>query len=245
MLDSDGRRRASFRVQRRARNDNPRRPNISQNSLSSPSDPPFQYIAGDPALDLVNTVDWTSRGLKDERLTDFDRLTRWAEGAEVLPPKIGAALRRRATAKPREAEAAYRAALHARQVLQRVFSAISEGKPAGDGLDDFNRLLGQALEHMRMVTASGGRAGGRKLRLGWEQLETRLDAVIWPVLWSAALLIASDEASQIRICGSADCGWMYVDRSRNGLRRWCRMESCGTREKSRRRYERIKRPVPA
>ena len=205
----------------------------------------FEYIAGDPALDLVNTVDWTSHGLEDERLIDFDRLTLWAEGAGVLPLKTGAALRRRATAKPREAEGAYRAALRGRQALQRVFSAIAEGKPAGDELDDFNRLLGQALEHMRMVPATGGRAGGRKLQLGWEQLETRLDAVIWPVLWSAALLIASDEASQIRICGSADCGWMYVDRSRNGLRRWCRMESCGTREKSRRRYERIKRPVPA
>jgi predicted RNA-binding Zn ribbon-like protein len=201
----------------------------------------FQYIGGDPALDLVNTVDWTSRGLEDARLTDFDRLTRWAEGAGVLPPKTGAALRRRATAKPREADTAYRAARHARQVLQRVFSAIAEGESAGDELDDFNRLLGEALEHMRMVPATGGRSGRRKLRLGWEQLETRLDAVIWPVLWSAASLIASDEASRIRICGGADCGWTYVDRSRNGLRRWCRMETCGTREKSRRRYQRIKR----
>jgi predicted RNA-binding Zn ribbon-like protein len=196
----------------------------------------FKYIAGDPALDLVNTVDWTSRGMEDERLTDFDRLTRWAEGAGVLPPRTGAALRRKVAAKPREAEGGYRAAVRARQVLQRVFSAIAEGKPAGEELDDFNRLLGHALEHMRMVPASGG--GGRKLRLGWEQLETRLDAVIWPVLWSAASLIASEDASRIRICGGADCGWMYVDRSRNGLRRWCQMETCGTREKSRRRYQR-------
>jgi predicted RNA-binding Zn ribbon-like protein len=207
-------------------------------------DLPFQYIAGDPALDLVNTVDWTSRGLEEERLTDFDRLTRWAEGARILPPKTGAALRRKATAKPREAEAAHRAALRARQVLQRVFSAIAEGDPVGVELDDFNRLLGLALVHMRMVPATGGRAGNRQLRLGWERLETRLDAVIWPVLWSAASLIASDEASLIRICAGADCGWMYVDRSRNGLRRWCQMETCGTREKSRRRYQRIKRSVP-
>jgi predicted RNA-binding Zn ribbon-like protein len=28
---------------------------------------------------------------------------------------------------------------------------------------------------------------------------------------------------------------MYVDRSRNGLRRWCQMEVCGTKEKSRQR----------
>ena len=34
----------------------------------------------------------------------------------------------------------------------------------------------------------------------------------------------------------ADCGWMFVDRSRNRLRRWCQMETCGTMEKTRRRY---------
>ena len=208
-------------------------------------DLPFEYIGGDPALDLVNTVDWTSRGPEQERLTDFDRLTEWAEGAGVLSPKFAAALRRKAAAKPREAEAVHRRTLQARQVLARVFGAIAQGKPAGDGLNDFNRLLGQALEHMRVAPATGGRAGGSKLRLGWEDLESRLDSVIWPVVWSAASLIASDEAAQIRICGGPDCGWMYVDRSRNGLRRWCQMATCGTREKSRRRYHRTRTPARA
>jgi predicted RNA-binding Zn ribbon-like protein len=220
-----------------------RRFSIPQNSFSPAPDLPFQYIGGDPALDLVNTVDWTSRGPEQERLTDFDGLTRWAEGAGVLPLKTGVALRRAAATKPREAETAYQAALEARQVLQRLLTSIAEGKPAGDELNDFNRLLVRALEHMRVVPAPRGRGGSRQLRLGWENQETRLDAVLWPVLWSAASLIFSDEASLIRVCGGADCGWMYVDRSRNGLRRWCQMETCGTREKSRRRYERIRSAV--
>jgi predicted RNA-binding Zn ribbon-like protein len=62
--------------------------------------------------------------------------------------------------------------------------------------------------------------------------------VLWPVAWTAAALLTSDEAGKIRVCGGVDGGWMYVDRSRNGLRRWCRMETCGTCEKSRRRAER-------
>jgi predicted RNA-binding Zn ribbon-like protein len=207
------------------------------------TDPAFEYIGGDPALDLVNTVDWTSRGPEQERLTDFDQLVHWAEGAGVVSPKTAGVLGRRAAAKPREAETAHRSALQARQVLERVFRSIAEGKPAADALDEFNRLLGRALEHMRLVPVAGGRTSQRKLRLGWEQLETRPDAVVWPVLWSAASLIVSDEAPQIRVCGGADCGWMYVDRSRNGLRRWCQMETCGTREKSRRRYQRTRTPA--
>jgi predicted RNA-binding Zn ribbon-like protein len=58
---------------------------------------------------------------------------------------------------------------------------------------------------------------------------------MWPVIWAAANLLKSDELSQVRVCDGDDCGWMYVDRSRNGLRRWCQMRTCGTREKSRRR----------
>lgn len=203
-------------------------------------DPPFEYISGNPALDLVNTVDWTSRGPEQERLTDFERLNRWAEGAGVISAREGAALRSRARARPEEAEAALGTAHRARAVLEQLFHALAEGRPPGEALEQFNRLLGRANEHMRLVPATT-RGRHPPFQLGWQDRETRLDSFLWPVIWSAASLVASDEAAQIRICGGEDCGWMYVDRSRNGLRRWCQMETCGTREKSRRRYQRSKR----
>jgi predicted RNA-binding Zn ribbon-like protein len=62
-----------------------------------------------------------------------------------------------------------------------------------------------------------------------------MGAIIRPVVKAAAELLVSSEAARVRVCGGPACGWMYVDRSRNHLRRWCRMETCGTREKSRRR----------
>ncbi len=207
-------------------------------------DLPFEYIGGDPAIDLVNTVDWTSRGLEEDRLTDFDRVIRWAQGAGILSAKGATSLRAQAQAEPREAEAAYRNALRVRAVLRRLFRAIAEGEPAGDELDDFNRLLGRALERMRVTPAGGKRRAGPALQLGWQDGGETLDSVIWPVIWSAASLIVSEEAQRIRICGGQDCGWMYVDRSRNGLRRWCQMETCGTREKSRRRYQRMRTGGP-
>jgi predicted RNA-binding Zn ribbon-like protein len=207
---------------------------------SSSPDLPFEYIGGDPAIDLVNTVDYTSRGPEQDRLSDFDRVIRWAQGAGILTAKAASSLRAQADAKPREAEAAYRNALRVREVLARLFRAIAASEPAGDALDDFNRLLGRALERMRVTPASGRHRAGPALQLGWRDGEESLDSVIWPVIWSAASLLVSEEAQRIRICGGPDCGWMYVDRSRNKLRRWCQMETCGTREKSRRRYQRVR-----
>ena len=84
------------------------------------------------------------------------------------------------------------------------------------------------------------------MQWSWREIGDSLDSPLWPVVWSAAVLLVSEEAGRIRMCGGQDCGWMYVDRSRNGLRRWCRMETCGTQAKSRRRRERISsRPWPS
>ena len=201
---------------------------------------PFLYVGGDPALDLVNTVDYTDRGLEQERLTGYDRAIEWAEGAKFLSARQAAALRAKARVRPREAEAALRTTLRVRQVLSRLLRALAQGESEGEALDDFNRLLGQALRHMRVTRAGERPRRCQPLRLGWEDLETSLESIVWPAVWSAASLIVSEEASRIRVCGGPDCGWMYVDRSRNQLRRWCQMETCGTREKSRRRYERIR-----
>jgi len=196
---------------------------------------PFKYVAGDPSLELVNTVDWTPRGLVDERLTDYDRLTRWAEGAGLLMARQGARLRARALEHPRMAERAYRDAVSLRWQLRQIYVAVAQGKPVGTvrELAEVNAALSAAMGQLELVPRGAGAAGA--LGWGWREAGERLESVLWPVLRAAAELLASDESTRIRECGGDDCGWMYVDRSRNGLRRWCQMEVCGTKEKSRQR----------
>jgi predicted RNA-binding Zn ribbon-like protein len=211
-------------------------------SLSVEPALPFKYVGGDPSLDLVNTVDWTPRGLEHDRLSGYDRLTRWAEGAGLLAPAAARRLRAAGAARPRDAAAAYQRARWLRWVLQRVFEATAAGARPGPALDDLNRALADILPHLTLAPGAGA-AGGEPgpLRWEWRDAGERLDSVLWPVVRAAADLLASDEAGRVRVCGGLDCGWTYVDRSRNGLRRWCEMEVCGTREKSRRRAERRSR----
>jgi len=54
------------------------------------------------------------------------------------------------------------------------------------------------------------------------------------VLESARELLLGGDSARIRRCASDDCGWFFVDRSRAGTRRWCRMDGCGARAKMRR-----------
>jgi predicted RNA-binding Zn ribbon-like protein len=199
--------------------------------LSADPDLPFKYIGGNPSLDLVNTVDWTPKGLEYERLTDYERLIRWTEGAGIVSGQDAERLRRAGAERPDEARAAYDAARWLRWVLQRLFADIAAGERSSAALDDFNDLLAEALQRLRIAPLSEGKVA----EWDWQGRGKDLESILWPIAWAAAALLTSEEANLVRVCAGPDCGWMYVDRSRNGLRRWCQMETCGTREKSRRR----------
>ena len=44
---------------------------------------------------------------------------------------------------------------------------------------------------------------------------------------------ARGEWPRIKVCGSPDCRWAFVDGTRNRSRRWCDMAGCGNRAKNR------------
>jgi len=203
---------------------------------------PLKFVGGDPGLDLINTADWTARGIENERLRDYADLVRWALAAGVIDAARAGRLRAKAAAHPAEARAALREAQSAREVLRRLFGDLARGDLARGAEDtsvweEFEKLVTDALRRLRLTPAW---QGGAAARWAWRE-EDRLESPLWPVIRSAATLLASDEAGQVRLCSGHDCGWVFVDRSRNGLRRWCEMRSCGTTEKSNRRRVRTVR----
>jgi predicted RNA-binding Zn ribbon-like protein len=83
------------------------------------------------------------------------------------------------------------------------------------------------------LAALFARAAARAvLRPGGFEWGTPVDALVA----SAAELVATGPLDRLRIC--ANCPWLFLDLSRNGSRRWCSMEGCGTQVKSRRLTER-------
>lgn len=51
-------------------------------------------------------------------------------------------------------------------------------------------------------------------------------------------LLAGPDRERIRICGN--CGWLFLDRSKNRSRIWCDMAVCGNRQKAAKHYRRKK-----
>src|SRR4051794_37010149 len=112
-------------------------------------DLPFKYVGGDAAIDLVNTVDWTRRAPVNDRLTSYERLTDWAEGAALITPRLGDALRALARETPRQSERVLREAAALRWTLRRLFVAIAhhEATPA-PAVDELNAALNVAMARM-------------------------------------------------------------------------------------------------
>ena len=60
---------------------------------------------------------------------------------------------------------------------------------------------------------------------------------------STLRLLSAPEKERMKICGN--CGWLFIDRSKNRSRSWCDMAVCGNRAKAIRHYQRRKQGARA
>jgi predicted RNA-binding Zn ribbon-like protein len=195
----------------------------------------FDLSGGALCFDFANTVSRRHLPqLRAEHLSSYADLVAFAEQANLVPPKLAAALRSRSSRNPMEAQSAFRQSIVLREGLYRSFSAIAAGKHArSEDIQQINDSALEALQHRKLIRTNGN------YRWEWQPKGSDLlDRILWSIAESAANLLTSEDRAAIRECGAPDCEWLFLDHSRNGSRRWCDMKSCGNRQKARRHYQR-------
>ena len=186
-------------------------------------------------LDFINTISWRTSDHPQDSLTSYSDLVKWGWQAGVITEREARQLLREGASRPKEANTVFARAVQMRGAIYRIFSALAaDRRPETADLDLLNDALSQALSRLRVKSRTEG------FTWSWADTDGTLDRVLWPVARSAAELLVSDELSRVRECAGEGCGWLFVDVSRNRLRRWCDMKSCGNRAKARRYYERVK-----
>jgi predicted RNA-binding Zn ribbon-like protein len=185
------------------------------------------------ALEFVNTVDWRLREPPVELLGSYAELLRWAWTAEAIDAGEARSLRKWGEAHPRKAKAVLADAVRVREAMAAIFEAVSQGEDVPSeplaGLDEAIRSAraGRAL-----------RAAGDGAEWTWRDASPDPRRPMWAAALDGARLLTSEERTKVRQCGDAECGWFFLDTSRNHSRRWCSMDSCGNRNKARRFYRR-------
>jgi predicted RNA-binding Zn ribbon-like protein len=193
----------------------------------------LELIGGRLCLDFANTFTRTE-GLSHEYLHLYSDLVTWSRHVGLLSDTEAENLRQQAARSPVEAAAALAQALSVRETIYRVFSAVAHHQaPAPADVANLNGVLAQAPGHMQIV------ASGADFEWQLVQNPDALNSMLWPIVWSAADLLTSTDLHRVRQCARREgCDWLFVDTSKNQSRRWCGMNLCGSRIKSRKYYER-------
>jgi len=190
-----------------------------------------KLVGGASCLDFTNTIDWRGRDHPEESLTDYTDLIEWSRAAGVLDDAEAEELLSRGAMTPRHAESIYLRGIELREAIYKVFSAACENaEPAEADLETLNRVLSEALSHTRLAILGGAYT--------MEYDSKPPEYILWRLAASASKLLTSEDVDRVKRCASDECGWLFLDTSRNRSRRWCSMESCGNRTKARRHYRR-------
>lgn len=195
----------------------------------------YSFVGGNLSIDFTNTVNSRWSGEVRDKFSGYQDLVAWSRQADIIKEEEALRLLEEVERKPNAAKEALSKAIELREVIYRVFEAVTQARtPTDVDIELFNKNLTEAMIHTRIEPLQSGFAWR------WEESDA-LDRMLWPITRSAADLLTSHELGRVRTCGSDDCGWLFVDTSRNGSRRWCDMSDCGNRAKARRHYNRVKK----
>jgi predicted RNA-binding Zn ribbon-like protein len=192
----------------------------------------FQFVGGDLSVDFCNTLGGKRGATTTEHLGSFLNYVGWCHQAGLLDQSQAQSCLREAARRPDEAAATLARGVELREGLFRIFAAlISGGAPSRSDMELLNGELSRALNRLRL--APGKDESGFSWE--WRSEKGQLDQPLGPIAHAAAnLLTERTRLDRLRICHGDNCGWLFLDASKNHSRCWCDMRDCGNRAKMRR-----------
>jgi predicted RNA-binding Zn ribbon-like protein len=197
---------------------------------------PFSFIAGAPCLDFVNTVGPRVCEQPRDKLRVLADLVRWSKEAGLIQEGEAVKLPGDSEANSSSTTKVLEEAKELREALFRIFGALGRKEtPAAGDLATLNKLLRAFPVRLEVC------AQGKDFRCERKSVRTGHDQLLAPIAWSAADLLVSEQVHHVRQCADAECGWLFVDTTKNHSRRWCAMSDCGSHAKAKRYYQRKKK----
>lgn len=186
---------------------------------------PADLVAGHVVLDLLNTV--TARDTTPhDWLATPDSLLQWAAVSGHFDGHELARLQRLVADQPLAARAALARCRRLREALHSVFTSLQQGSTVdADALQALEQQRRAALGRCTLVASAQGVVARPTVQ------QSRLDYLNDVLLMDALPLLAAPPLQRLRTCDGSGCGWMFIDSSKAGRRRWCDMATCGAGHK--------------
>jgi predicted RNA-binding Zn ribbon-like protein len=182
---------------------------------------PDPLVGGHPALDLLNTLEDRGGDAEVDFLPSPGALQAFGARLGLLAAEAPA------TAEP-DHDAPARAELAAAKRFRERLHRIVAARLAGSDPDPAD------LAALATEAAAAYRAGELKPAadgtLAWQWSTTDLATVRHAVAVAAVDLLAT-QTDRIKRCPGDECGWVFLDTTKRGNRRWCSMATCGQEAK--------------
>ncbi|MFI5927024.1 CGNR zinc finger domain-containing protein [Micromonospora sp. NPDC051543] len=193
-------------------------------------------VGGHPALDLVNTLERGGNSPPHDFLSDSSALLSWSVRVGMISDAEADQVDRAWHDEPAAAHAGLTAVRDIREGLHLVMLAVitdvdGDTVAAGAALVGLHERWSGAAARARLVL------GPSQVRLAYGTVPAML---VPDRTAEAAFDMLTADLIRVSRCPVREggCGWLFLDQSRNGSRRWCRMADCGNVVKARRLTER-------
>jgi predicted RNA-binding Zn ribbon-like protein len=176
------------------------------------------FVAGNPALDFVNTAEERGHPNAGDALMTANDLCSWGQRYGLIT---------RAVARDTAMTAEFKQAVEARELLYTLFYARTHQRPlARPDLTRLAQLASSAYAEATVDATSDG-----TIRWRWNQ--SRLATIRHVAVTSAIDILTTGPTTRLKQCPGDHCGWFFLDTTKRGNRRWCSMSECGQEAKNR------------
>lgn len=196
----------------------------------------IRLVGGVAVLDYLNTCNGRRPGTSltevVDKLGSLSDIVHWFLHAGLIDAAQHARDLQLVSREAGDHGSAFLALKRFREDLYGLLLSIAEGHVADQArLDALSETL--ARTHARRLLRGQGRAAFWAWRPN-DTLAQLADAYIDRLGLQVTHLLASTDLERLKVCATCDCDWLFLDTSRNGRRRWCQMNICGSREKAKR-----------
>lgn len=186
-------------------------------------------VAGPLCLNFTNTASGRGAKTHQDHLKTYRDLLAWSLHAGSITAERAAGLAELARRQQGAARRVLLQAIELREALHAIGTAIAaHEKPPPAAIAGLERAMVRAARAGRLEW------DGTRLAWGLDHTPPRLEMPLWPIIRSAGEVLLGGPLDRLKTCAGVNCGWLFLDTTRNGRRRWCEMEVCGSRAKMRR-----------
>jgi predicted RNA-binding Zn ribbon-like protein len=191
----------------------------------------WKFVAGSIPLEFVNTVSGRAHEndknpidykIIGDKLGNFYDLVNWGHALGILDNNLTQELNTFASQNGESAAKIFKRASALRETIYRIIISIIKGyKPTAEDIEILSQECISAREHQKLFFDSD------IFKWDFDLINGGHEFIIWCIAITASELLTSNQLHRVKECVGENCGWLFLDTSKNRSRHWCDMKDCG------------------